>query len=69
MGDINDLNVRAKEIEKRLTTIYDELQDLPKHAPLRPRKEAEYDRLHNQYVSVQQDILALQGQFSLFEEE
>lgn len=69
MGDHRGLKAAAKKLKKRLTEVYDELQCLPKHAPLRSRKEAEYDSLHNQYTEIQQDILALKGQFSIFEED
>ena len=43
--------------------------NLPTHAPLRPRKEDEYERLLTEYKSVQRDMLAAQGQISIFEEE
>ena len=69
MGDHTDLEVRARELEKRLTAVYDEIMNLPTHAPIRTRKEAEYDRLFTEYASVQRDMLAAQGQISLFEEE
>ena len=69
MGDHTDLEVRARTLEKALNAVYEELQDLPLHAPIRTRKEAEYDRLFTEYASVQRDMLAAQGQISLFEEE
>lgn len=69
VGDHTDFEVRAKSLEKRLRTTYEELQDLPPHAPLRVRKEEEYERLLSEYKSVQRDMLAAQGQISIFEEE
>ncbi len=68
MGDHTDLEVRARELEKRLTAVYDEILNLPDHAPLRARKEAEYERLLTEYKSVQRDMMAAQGQIELFEE-
>lgn len=69
MGDHTDLEVRARELEKRLTAVYDEMLNLPDYAPLRQRKESEYERLLSEYKSVQRDMLAAQGQISIFEEE
>ena len=69
MGDHTDLEGRARELEKRLTAVYDEILNLPDHAPIRPRKEDEYERLLTEYKSVQRDMLAAQGQISIFEEE
>ena len=69
MGDHTDLEGRARELEKRLTAVYDEIMNLPTHAPLRPRKEEEYERLLSEYKLVQRDMLAAQGQISIFEEE
>jgi hypothetical protein len=69
MGDHTDLEARARDLEKRLTAVYDEILNLPDYAPLIPRKEEEYERLLSQYKSVQRDMLAAQGQISLFEEE
>ena len=69
MGDHTDLERRARELEKRLTAVYDEIMNLPTHAPLRPLKEDEYERLLTEYKSVQRDMLAAQGQISIFEEE
>ena len=69
MGDHTDLEVRARELEKRLTAVYDEILNLPDHAPLRQLKESEYERILSEYNSVQRDMLAAQGQISIFEEE
>lgn len=69
MGDRTDIEIRARELEKRLTAVYDEMLNLPDYAPLRPRKESEYERLLAEYQSVVRDIQSAQGQISLFEEE
>lgn len=69
MGDHTDLEVRARELEKRLTAVYDEILNLPDHAPLRARKEAEYERILSEYKSVLRDMRAAQGWISLFEED
>jgi len=68
MGDHTDLEVRARELEKRLTVVYDEILNLPDHAPLRALKESEYERILSEYKSVKRDMMAAQGQIALFEE-
>lgn len=59
----------ANELLRKLNMLERDIDDLPEHAPLRKKKQAEYDEQAAEYRRLMTDIQDAQGQGQLFEEE
>lgn len=67
MTDIDNLRFKATGLERRLADIWSDIEFLPPHAPMRIKRQAEYDRLSAELATVQRALYAAQGQGTLFE--
>jgi hypothetical protein len=61
-----ELSQRATELERKLAHLDADIQELPLHAPMRLKKQGEFDRLSAEYRLTMSDILKAQGQGTLF---
>jgi Ni,Fe-hydrogenase III large subunit len=64
---LDETLVRANELLRKLNLLERDLEDLPEHAPLRKKKQAEYDERAAEYRRLMTDIQDAQGQGRLFD--
>ena len=60
---------RANELLRKLNLLERDIDELPEHAPLRAKRQAEYDEKALEYRRLMTDIQDAQGQGQLFGEE
>ena len=60
---------RANELLRKLNLLERDIDELPEHAPLRAKRQAEYDERAAEYRRLMTDIQDAQGQGQLFGEE
>ena len=64
---LDETLVRANELLRKLNLLERDLEDLPEHAPLRKKKQTEYDERAAEYRRLMTDIQDAQGQGRLFD--